>query len=261
MKLNNKAIRIAQVTQDRWPSLISKAVLRYNQTPHTSTKFAPDFFAGKNLQYGILPQITKKAKANNEDYKLALANDAHYKQAMKMYTDNKNHAKEHSFKIGDPVLHKWDRSSKYMPLFDPIPYIITRVKHSMITAQNVTRTITRNSSHFKVISWECYKQANASNKATKQSRKYVYLPAKLTPAQTTSSTLPPTPQSHPRPPSTSQQQTRPPIQQRQQTPTATTSSTNTSIQTERPTPAITIAPTNEARPRQQMRTTRNQNAK
>ena len=160
MRLNNKIIRIANTTKQNWKMLMSKALERYNQTPHSATKFAPNTLANKPNYINILPQIRGEVNSKIAMDK-ALANDRSYKAKMKIFTDKYRRAKAHKFSVNDPVLHKWERPNKFTPIFDPVPYLITNIKNSMITARNENRTLTRNASHFKPISRKCYEQATS----------------------------------------------------------------------------------------------------
>ena len=55
--------------------------------------------------------------------------------------------------MGETVLVRQEKRNKLSTPFEPIPYHVTRIKGSMITAQRTTdnRTVTRNSSFFKSI--------------------------------------------------------------------------------------------------------------
>ena len=70
---------------------------------------------------------------------------------MKQYADEKNHAKDHSFQVGDTVLVRQKKQNKLTSAFSPIHYVITQVKGSMITAKRDNHYITRNCSFFKHI--------------------------------------------------------------------------------------------------------------
>ena len=66
-----------------------------------------------------------------------------------MYIDKKRHAKESDIGIGDTVLVKQQYKNKFLSRFDKAPYKVIQRKGTMITAENRTRRITRNVSHFK----------------------------------------------------------------------------------------------------------------
>ena len=65
--------------------------------------------------------------------------------------DSRRNAKPHHFRVGDPVLVKQKKSNKLSTPFDSKPYVITKVKGSMIIAKRISdgKNITQNSSQFK----------------------------------------------------------------------------------------------------------------
>ena len=71
---------------------------------------------------------------------------------MKMYADAKGHAKSQKLQPGDSVLVRAPKVNKFSSYYDPVPYKVTDVKGSMITAARPGHTITRNTSFFKKIS-------------------------------------------------------------------------------------------------------------
>ena len=70
---------------------------------------------------------------------------------MKNYADNKRNASECKLKMGDAVLARQEKKNKLSSIFDPVPFKITAIKGSMITATRSSKTITRNSSFFKQV--------------------------------------------------------------------------------------------------------------
>ena len=72
---------------------------------------------------------------------------------MKVYADSRRNAKPHHFNVGDLVSVKQKKNNKLSTPFDPKPYVITKVKGSMIITKRISdgKNITRNSSHFKLL--------------------------------------------------------------------------------------------------------------
>ena len=72
---------------------------------------------------------------------------------MKQYADTKRHAKAKAIQIGDMVLIRREghRSNETAAPYDPEPYHVTRIKHSMITAERIGKQVTRHTSFFKVL--------------------------------------------------------------------------------------------------------------
>ena len=71
---------------------------------------------------------------------------------MKKYADNASRAQPHTLQVGDMVLVRQQRQHKLSSPYNKVPYTITEIKGTMITARNaIGHTITRNSSQFKPI--------------------------------------------------------------------------------------------------------------
>jgi hypothetical protein len=83
-------------------------------------------------------------------HKQAVMNDARAKQAMKEYGDHKLRTRESTLKLNDLVIVRQEAIRKSTPVYEQEPYRIIDINGSMITASNTRRTITRNSSAFKI---------------------------------------------------------------------------------------------------------------
>ena len=70
---------------------------------------------------------------------------------MKRDAEKVKQHEHHTFNIGDTVIVKVERKNKLSTFYDPIPYTITAINGSMITAERTDHTITRNCSWFKII--------------------------------------------------------------------------------------------------------------
>jgi hypothetical protein len=77
--------------------------------------------------------------------------DAEQKSKQKLYADNKSRARESSLSPGMVVLVKQPKQNKLSTPFDPNPFVVKEKKGTMVTACNDLKTVTRNSSQFKVI--------------------------------------------------------------------------------------------------------------
>ncbi|KAJ8038834.1 hypothetical protein HOLleu_16375 [Holothuria leucospilota] len=72
---------------------------------------------------------------------------------MKQYAEKKHSFKQSSIRVGDSILVRQNKINKLTPPYDPKPFKVVSVKGSMITAERDARTITRNSSFFKVFNF------------------------------------------------------------------------------------------------------------
>ena len=77
--------------------------------------------------------------------------DAEQTLKMKAYADHKLGVRESKIKLGDTVLIKQPKRNKLSSPFSPVPLVVEEKKGSMVTASNGNKTITRNSSMFKVV--------------------------------------------------------------------------------------------------------------
>ena len=93
-------------------------MLNYRATPHTTTGFAPA--------------------------------DAKAKAKIKAHADKKKQTS--TIKVGDLVLVHQRKQNKLSTRYNLYPFSVIRIKGTMVTARRKDKYITRNSSHFKVIS-------------------------------------------------------------------------------------------------------------
>ena len=71
------------------------------------------------------------------------------KLKIKRAAEQKRCIKECEINIGDSVLVKKRRENKFTLPFNPTPMLVINKNNSLITAQSDTKTVTRNSFHFK----------------------------------------------------------------------------------------------------------------
>lgn len=77
--------------------------------------------------------------------------DKFKKAKMKTYADERNNATKLKLTVGDKVLVQQPKENKLTTPFDPKPYEITEKKGTMITARREDKSITRNSTFYKLI--------------------------------------------------------------------------------------------------------------
>ena len=155
MKPLNHAIRTALVENSSWKCNYNNFLRMYRQTPHSATGYSPNLIMRNDDTSSLLPLF--KTTQNMEEIRTRLvANDTKAKLRMKLNGDRYLRAKHRVFKLQDPVVVRWDRTNKYMSIFDPKPYRITRMVGTMIVAKRPDHTITRNAKFFRQISEKCY---------------------------------------------------------------------------------------------------------
>lgn len=158
MKPINKAIRCAAVEKTPWKNEVGKMLRNYKATPHSATGVSPNVYMTGNDEFNLIPTINKEADGRDM-YIFAKANDDRAKANSKRYADIYHRAKMANFQVKDNVLHKWERKSKHIPLFDPFPYRIKAIKGNMISVRREGHELTRNSRFFKKINEKCYHNA------------------------------------------------------------------------------------------------------
>ena len=154
----NKAIRCAEVEKSSWKTTVSQMLRNYRATPHTSTGISPDVYMSGDDKFDKIPTLRSEIP-NGNAYETVRIREAEAKEKQRKYADAHQKATHVEFKIGGFVMHKWDRTRKHQPLFDPNPYVISAIKGNMITVSRPDRSTTRNSRFFKSITEKCYKEA------------------------------------------------------------------------------------------------------
>jgi len=146
MKPLGESIRVIGKPSLDYEEEIREHVSAYNSTPHSTTGLTPRelFFKSKTSSVH-LPVFHQKAIRDDLQSR-AVENDARAKQKSKENTDFDRNSKPHTFQIGDLVLLKQVKRNKTTTPFDPDPYHITGINHSMITVSRAGKSYARNSS-------------------------------------------------------------------------------------------------------------------
>lgn len=143
-----KALRTATV----WKQELYSFLRNYRATPHSTTSVPPaTALFGRPLRTS-LPEIPDSDdSATPFDHEAMQKTDSQAKSKMKLYADATRNAATSPIKLGDTVLVANNAKGKLTPPFDPRPLIIVDKKGSMLTAADHDKTVTRNSSHFKLL--------------------------------------------------------------------------------------------------------------
>ena len=148
MRTLQKSLKIAHITNKNWRQELQSFLRAYRTTPHCTTKMTPHEMLFEWKPKTCLPEYTQQRSSTDETIR---ERDASAKARMKVYADKKNRAAECTLKLGDTVLVKQQRQNKLSSYYDPVPYTITAMNGSMVTASRKDKTIVRNSSFFKKI--------------------------------------------------------------------------------------------------------------
>ena len=149
-----KCVRTAIVEGKNWKQELFKFLRQYRVTPPTTTNVSPsEALNGRKLKT-TLPEVSPApARHQNlqETRKIMAERDAEQKSKIKAYADSKLRTKQSDIKPGDTVLVKQPKKNKLSTPFNLEPLVVEEKKGSMVTASDGFKSITRNSSMFKVI--------------------------------------------------------------------------------------------------------------
>ena len=141
---------------------------QYWATPHSTTHVSPcEALNSRKLKTSLPETPTTRYKQQQsvfQDTSASLAQrDALQKQKMKIYADQKGNAQERTITPGEVLLMKHYKHNKLSTPYNRKPFAVKEKKGSMITASNGSDTVTRNSSHFKVVPKELLQDHSGNN--------------------------------------------------------------------------------------------------
>ena len=148
MKPLTKAIRSAHTEGKQWTNHLYEFLLNYRTTPHGTTGHPPATLLFNRSVRNKLPQITPTV--SDKDHQVR-ERDRKAKDKMKKDADIRRRATPSDLKVGDKVLVRQRRRTKFSTRFDPRPFEVTERKGTMVTARRDNNYITRNVSMFKKI--------------------------------------------------------------------------------------------------------------
>ena len=148
-----KAIRAAHIDRRPWQQELAKFLLNYRSTPHSTTKVPPAAMLFNRQIKGKLPVLQNRMKVVDRHHE-ARNNQQASKQKSREYANAHRRTKQSNFQVGDTVLVKVPKANKLSTNFDPLPYEITEIKGTRITAKRNGHYIVRNVSFFKKIAVE-----------------------------------------------------------------------------------------------------------
>ena len=122
-----KAIHAAWTEQRPWQQELSKFLLNYCATPHSTTKVPPAELLYNHKIKGKLPELLRKVKVVNR-HKEAKDNQEMNKEKSGTYSNQSRNVKESNLKVGDTVLLKQKRKNKLSTNFDTRAHIVTKLR-------------------------------------------------------------------------------------------------------------------------------------
>jgi hypothetical protein len=150
MKNLGRVLRAAKINGKNTDEELNAFLKAYRETPHSTTKVAPAALLFGFSRTSGIPQIeTLNFRKLKELHEFARENDEHAKAKMKQNFDQRMRVREPQIKVGARVLLKVEQRKKADPIWDPVPFIVTAIKGTLVTAQRDERQVTRNVSFFK----------------------------------------------------------------------------------------------------------------
>ena len=146
MKSIKKVCHTSRIEGKCFKQEIFKFLRQYRSTNHSSTGKAPaELLFGRKIRTK-LPELVVPTPHNTE------TRERHdtAKQKQKLYKDNKSYVKPHNINVGDRVLIL-QKESKLNSRYDPLPYKVTLVQGTQITAVRGEQIRRRDAKMFKKI--------------------------------------------------------------------------------------------------------------
>ena len=145
----NKTLRATHLENKNWQQELFHFLRNYRATPHSTTGVSPaELLFGRELVVK-LPELINTAPSRSS----ISDTDMKQKAKMKAYADTRSKAHPHSLKVGDTVLVREQRKHKLSSPYNKIPYTVTNINGTMITAAMRLATaspeIARSSNKFK----------------------------------------------------------------------------------------------------------------
>ena len=131
-----------------WKQELQKFLRAYRSTPHSMTGMTPAELMFNGRLYKTRLPVTQRRRYLVKKRE-ACKNDAKSKQTKKSYADARVYVKPLDIKVGDKVLCRQDKVNKLSTPFRAKPMQVTRVKGSLVEAENERRKICRHITFFK----------------------------------------------------------------------------------------------------------------
>ena len=147
-------LKTSHINDHNCKTSLQQFLCSYRATPHCSTGYPPAQILFNNRQYKThLPNSSINIDLFR--HKEVQENDQCQKAVVKRRADSKAYMKTANLQIDDKGLCQQPRRNKLTSGYDQIPYTITKINGSQITATNKSGTIKRHIRFFK-----CYKSAS-----------------------------------------------------------------------------------------------------
>ena len=129
MKSLGKAIKTAHLERRPWQQELSRFLLTYRSTPHSTTKVPPAQLLYNREMRGKLPLLPRNHKVINR-HREAEENQIKAKDKGKEYADQRRATKSSNIKVGDTVIVKQQKKNKLSANFATTPYTVISINGS-----------------------------------------------------------------------------------------------------------------------------------
>lgn len=147
MRNMKKLVKSAGVEQRDWKAELNKFLLNYRAAPHSTTGLTPgELLFGRKIRTK-LPKVPEKRTHD----KLAEIDLKKNSKARRTLIIHRRNAAPHTFQKGDSVLLKRHSRLSHESAYELVPYTVTRVQGTAITAERDGKRILRNAWFFKRI--------------------------------------------------------------------------------------------------------------
>ena len=145
MKTFGKVLR----TCTHWKQDMYQFLRNYRATPHCTTGVSPaTALFGRPIRVK-LPNPVVVPSGESHDPATMRKRDAQQKLKVKSQAESKRAVKDCDIQSGDTVLVRQPKREKLSTPYHPTPLTVIKKHHSMLTAENADRKVTRNSSTSK----------------------------------------------------------------------------------------------------------------
>ena len=126
MKSVGKTMKIASKNKHSEKEVLAQLLSNYRDTPHPATGVTPSDMFFRDPPQSTFPRRSISEQQITE----ARARDAHIKHARQEKINDGKYRQQSDFRVGEKVLiRNYEKTSKYDPLFQYEPRIITDIQH------------------------------------------------------------------------------------------------------------------------------------
>ena len=145
-----KVLQTAKIQNRPWRQELSRFLLQYRTTPHSSTGVPPSELLFNRKIRGTLPVLSRNIIVNRHNE--AREKESRRQEYNKSYVNNRRNTKKSNISVGDYVLVRQPKQNKLTPHFSQKPYLVIHKNKTVIKARSTDgHEIERNISHFKKI--------------------------------------------------------------------------------------------------------------